>query len=212
MASAFDPAGCRLRAIADVGHPAVFLVNPQSDGHYRVEMTAKFYFPFLLGATALGGATGFVIGRNQPYSDYGTGEVPHPVIEKAFDGDTVLLNEQVVKIRGLDAPEVATNASCLAEAALGGLAQQYVAGELFNYGDSVWRLENVEQVDGRVIGDLVRSDGENIVDLVTINGYGIASNERWDWCHRVSNFDDNQLYPAINVGSGPPSDVRVADD
>lgn len=174
-------------------------------------MTAKHFVPLLLGAAVLGWISGYIVGRDQPYSDYPQ-EVPQPAIEKAFDGDTVLLNGQVVKIRGLDAPEVATNASCLAEAALGGLAQQYLAGELHDFGAASWKLTNVEQIDGRVVGDLVRSDGENIVDLVTINGYGIASDERWDWCHRVSQFDDNKLYPAINVGSGPPADVRVADD
>lgn len=173
-------------------------------------MTAKIFFPLLLGAAALAGVSGFAIGRNHSHSDFQ--DVPTPAIEKAFDGDTVLLNGQVVKIRGLDAPEVATNASCLAEAALGGLAQQFVAGELHNYVNSSWRLKNVERSNGHLVGDLVRSDGENIVDLVTINGYGIASNGRWDWCRRVSNFDDNKLYPAINVGSGPPSDVRIADD
>jgi hypothetical protein len=177
-------------------------------------MAVKYFVPLMLGIAALAGVGGYVIGINQPYADfsYQPRQVPRPAVEKAFDGDTLLLEGQVVKIRGMDAPEVATNAACLAEAALGGLAQQYIAGELFNVNGSSWRLKNVEQGSGRVIGDLVRSDGESIVDLMTINGYGIATNERWDWCRRVSDFDDNKLYPAINVGSGPPSDVQTADD
>ncbi len=168
---------------------------------------------WLVPVAVLSGIAGLIIGNPAP-SDviYDPDWLPEPAIEKAFDGDTVLIDGQVVKIRGLDAPKVATNASCLSEAALGGLARQFAAGELHNSENLSWRLENVEKSEGRVVGDLIRSDGVNFVDLVTINGYGIASSTRWDWCRREANFDDNDLYPAINVGSGPPSDVQIADD
>jgi endonuclease YncB( thermonuclease family) len=140
------------------------------------------------------------------------GEVPTPAIEKASDGDTILIDGQIIKIRGMDAPEIGTNASCLAEAALGGLATQHLADELHNFGESVWELCDVGNRSGRLEGDLVRSDGENIVDLMTINGFAISSEARWEWCRIVPGFHGNQFYPAINVGSGPPSDVELADD
>ena len=166
---------------------------------------------WLVPVAILCGFGGFLVGSSRP-SDVIYGEVSTPVIEKALDGDTILVDGQIIKIRGMDAPEVGTNASCLAEAALGGLATQYLAGELHNFGETVWELRDVEDRSGRLEGDLVRSDGENIVDLMTINGYAISREARWDWCKVVPDFDDNQLDPAINVGSGPPSDVKLADD
>ena len=173
----------------------------------------KLEIYWLVPVAVLSGIAGIIIGSTAPSDVINDPDgLPEPAIEKAFDGDTVLIHGQVVKIRGLDAPEVATNASCLSEAALGGLARQFVAGELYNSVDLNWQLENVEKSEGRVVGDLIRSDGEDIVDLVTINGYGIASSTRWDWCRREANFDDNDLYPAINVSSGPPSDVQIAND
>lgn len=95
-------------------------------------MTVKYFVPLVLGVAALAGISGFAIGRTQVPSDVRLAPL-HPAVGKAFDGDTILLNGQVIKIRGLDAPEVATNASCLAEAALGGLAQQFVGSELNNF-------------------------------------------------------------------------------
>ena len=166
---------------------------------------------WLVPVAILCGFGGFLIGSTPP-SDVIYGEVPSPAIEKALDGDTILIDGQIIKIRGLDAPEVGTNASCLAEAALGDLARQHLAGELYNFGETVWELRDVDDRSGRFEGDLIRSDGENIVDLMTINGYAISSESRWEWCKVVPDFDDNQLYPAINVGSGPPSDVELADD
>ncbi|QKG71115.1 thermonuclease family protein [Erythrobacter mangrovi] len=166
---------------------------------------------WLLPVAILSGFGGFLVGSSTP-SDVIYGDVPASAIEKALDGDTILIDGQIIKIRGLDAPEVGKNASCLAEAALGGLAMQHLAGELHNFGETVWELRNVDNRSGRLEGDLVRSDGKNIVDHMTINGFAISSEARWEWCRVVPDFDDNQLYPAINVGSGPPSDVELADD
>ncbi|GGD37242.1 thermonuclease family protein [Croceicoccus pelagius] len=168
---------------------------------------------WLLPVATLCAFGGFLVGvGSSPTSDVLYREAPKPAIEKALDGDTILIDGQIIKIRGLDAPEVGTNASCLAEAALGGLAMQHLAGELHNFGETVWELRDVDDRSGRLEGNLVRSDGENIVDLMTINGYAISSEARWEWCKVVPDFDDNQLYPAINVGSGPPSDVKLAYD
>ena len=166
---------------------------------------------WLLPVAVLTGFGGFLVGSSQP-SDVIYGEVPTPAIEKVLDGDTILIDGQIIKIRGLDAPEVGTNASCLAEAALGGLAMQHLAGQLYNFDETVWEIRNVDSRSGIMEGDLIRSDGQNIVDLMTIGGFAISSEARWEWCAVVPDFDDNQLYPAINVGSGPPSDVELADD
>ncbi len=66
---------------------------------------------------------------------------------KVLDGDTLLFNGRLVRIAGIDAPELGQTAKCWAEAALGGKARNALESELSSPDDPfekrAWELVEV---------------------------------------------------------------------
>lgn len=104
---------------------------------------------------------------------------------QVLDGDTLLFGGALVRVAGIDAPELGPWAKCWAEAALAGHSKDHLERELFDgrqYGG--WSLAGASAPDsaGRRTARLVRKDGEDMSDLMAVHGYAARTTERWDWC------------------------------
>jgi endonuclease YncB( thermonuclease family) len=114
---------------------------------------------------------------------------------KVLDGDTLIFGSQIVRLRGIDAPELAPNAKCWAEAALAGDARNEVEGLVSSIQQRRWKVADPEGRDehGHVIAKLVRDDGEDLADLLVVGGYAARSASRkWDWCGPAKDLRDLQ--------------------
>lgn len=123
---------------------------------------------------------------------------------EVLDGDTLVVDGEVVRLADVDAPELAPNAACWAEAALAGHAKSAVETYLHEPGRS-WRVTQPRGRDpnGHLIASLTRNDGEDLADLLVVYGYAARSAE-WDWCGEASD---------LRAREGPnlwyPSDERI---
>lgn len=110
---------------------------------------------------------------------------------RVLDGDTLIFNGVLVRIAGIDAPELGPWAKCWSEAALAGHARSYLESQLYdgrNYGG--WSLARTSAPDsaGKRTARLVRGDGEDMSDLMVVDGYAARTTARWDWCGKAANL------------------------
>jgi hypothetical protein len=71
---------------------------------------------------------------------------------RALDGDTLLFDDKVVRIAGIDAPELGPSANCWAEAALGGASRNALAEAIEGPLARDWQLAEISAPDdsGRI--------------------------------------------------------------
>jgi endonuclease YncB( thermonuclease family) len=123
-----------------------------------------------------------------------TSEVPSSDASRieVLDGDTLVVEGEVVRLADVDAPELAPNAQCWAEAALAGHAKSAVEGYLHEVRRS-WRVTQPRGRDpnGHLIASLTRNDGEDLADLLVVYGHAARSTE-WDWCGEVGDMRANE--------------------
>ena len=115
-------------------------------------------------------------------SDSRTGLTPRQNI-KALDGDTLIFEGRLVRLRGVDAPELGPWAKCWAEAALGGVSRTELEGKL-NLRDGRWRLSDASPPDaqGRITANLVNDRGGDLSDAMVVDGYAARTDTAWNWC------------------------------
>lgn len=122
----------------------------------------------------------------------GANGVSAPVREfRVLDGDTLLFGDALIKVAGIDAPELGPWAQCWAEAALAGHAKSYLERELYDgLNQGGWSLADASKPDkgGRRTARLVRGDGEDMSDLMVVYGYAARTTGRWDWCGKDANL------------------------
>jgi endonuclease YncB( thermonuclease family) len=112
---------------------------------------------------------------------------------RVLDGDSLLFNGVLVRVAGIDAPELGPWAKCWAEAALAGHSKSYLEQELDRGRDfGGWSLAEVSKPDGagRRRARLARGDGEDMSDLMVVYGYAARTTARWDWCGKDANLHD----------------------
>ncbi|HET9638489.1 MAG TPA: hypothetical protein VFP12_04705 [Allosphingosinicella sp.] len=109
---------------------------------------------------------------------------------RVLDGDTLLFDGALVRVAGIDAPELGPWAKCWAEAALAGHSKDYLERELYDRDRGGWSLAGVSAPDsaGRRTARLVREDGEDMSDLMVVYGYAARTTQRWDWCGNNANL------------------------
>lgn len=139
---------------------------------------------------------------------------------RVLDGDTLLFGKALIKVAGIDAPELGPWARCWAEAALAGHSKSYLERELYDGLDrGGWSLADVSKPDerGRRTARLARGDGEDLSDLMVVYGYAARTTGRWDWCGKDANlhqpledepppYGPNLWWPAAHM-----FDARAAD-
>ncbi|HEU0100645.1 MAG TPA: hypothetical protein VFQ67_17940 [Allosphingosinicella sp.] len=105
---------------------------------------------------------------------------------RVLDGDTLLFGGTLVRLAGIDAPELGPWAKCWAEAALAGHSRAYLEAELHRRDHGDWSLSGASAPDpaGRRVAGLVRKDGEDMADLMVVYGYAARTTGKWDWCGR----------------------------
>jgi len=103
---------------------------------------------------------------------------------KALDGDTLLFDGKVVRIAGIDAPELGQTAKCWAEAALGGESRNALEAAISAPGAPDWELAEASRLDasGRITANLVTKDGDDLRDRMIVNGFAARTDGRWNWC------------------------------
>jgi len=104
---------------------------------------------------------------------------------RVLDGDTLLFEGALIRVAGIDAPELGPWAKCWAEAALAGHSKDHLERELYGGQDrGGWSLAEASAPDsrGKRTARLVRKDGEDMSDLLIVNGYAARTTGRWDWC------------------------------
>lgn len=169
------------------------------------------YLLLLCGVGALAGYVGYWSGQPTDLLDYGSNVIPSLEVDEVLDGDTVVVNGEVMKIRGMDAPEIDVNASCAAEAGFGIAAQGYLEGTLTTY-DPHWKVTNVERLGDATYADIVDTSGGSIAEIMTFDGWAVATDERWDWCRESEDFDPRNEPMTSRVGTADPEKVSLADD
>lgn len=116
-----------------------------------------------------------------------------PVEIEVLDGDTLLFNGKLVRIAGIDAPELGQSAKCWAEAALGGESRNALESALWaraSNGFDQWELVEVSPPDaeGRIRANLVTKAGRDIRDEMVVDGHAAETDGAWDWCGRGADF------------------------
>lgn len=120
---------------------------------------------------------------------------------RVLDGDTLLFGKALIRIAGIDAPELGPWAKCWAEAALAGHSKDYLERELYNGRDyGGWSVTGASARDsaGKRKARLVRGDGEDMSDLMVVYGYAARTAGRWDWCGGNANLH------SVLEGEPPP--------
>jgi endonuclease YncB( thermonuclease family) len=127
---------------------------------------------------------------------------------QVLDGDTFIIGPDVVRLAGVDAPELAPMANCWAEAALATRAKVIAESEL-NAAGTVWRVveHRGHNDDGHLIASLKNADGDDLGAILVVRGVA-AAQEDWDWC-AVENEFDAEGQPTI--WAGPRLDPRALD-
>lgn len=134
---------------------------------------------------------------------------------RVLDGDTIVWRERVFKIAGIDAPELGPWAKCWAEAALAGHAKTYLETELSS---GAWQLMEEADKPGRMkLARVIRSDNEDLADLMVVRGFAADTPGRWNWCgenanlHAASEEEPSPRGPSLWWPSGKMYDRRAAD-
>lgn len=155
--------------------------------------------PLLVSAThsAGGERATFILGENS----------------RVLDGDTLVWNGDVLKVSGIDAPELGPWAKCWAEAALAGHAKAYVETELSN---GSWRIvQEAGSSNGMKLVRVVRADGEDLADLMVVGGYAANTPGHWNWCsenaslHSASEDEPEPRGPSLWWPTGKMYDPRA---
>lgn len=143
-------------------------------------------------------------------------EPDNPEIISVLDGDTLLVGDTILRLRGIDAPEMPPHSRCWAEAALAGHAkvavERYVLGG--NRGRSEyggWRITDPSGTDehGHLIGSLKSTSGEDLADILVVYGYA-ARSDKWDWCAEGQDLR-NRVGPNLWYPPDDRLDDRVID-
>ena len=112
--------------------------------------------------------------------------IPLPVPRheiKVLDGDTLIFDGTLVRIAGIDAPELGPWAKCWAEAGLGGASRDALVSATEAPGARNWALQKVGKTDGgALLANLTADDGEDLADVMVVNGYAARTDGRWRWC------------------------------
>lgn len=116
-----------------------------------------------------------------------------PVKIVVLDGDTLLFDGRLVRIAGIDAPELAQSAKCWAEAALGGEAREVLESALLSPrpdGEGEWELADVSPPDAerRIRANLITKGGGDIRNHMVVYGHAAETDGVWDWCGRGGPF------------------------
>jgi endonuclease YncB( thermonuclease family) len=143
---------------------------------------------------------------------------PRQKIE-VLDGDTLIFEGQVLRIRGIDAPEVGPWAKCWAEAALGGASRNELESLLKGQRDKTWKLSNPSQPDARgsITANLVTDRGDDVSDSMIVYGYAAKTDGTWNWCGTDQSLHDplqnepSPHGPNLWWPSGQMFDKRAAD-
>lgn len=138
---------------------------------------------------------------------------------KVLDGDTIVFEGQVLRIRGIDAPELGPWARCWAEAALGGASRTELESLLNGQRDTTWKLSNASQPDarGHVTANLVTDRGDDVSDSMVVYGYAAKTEGTWNWCGADKSLHDplqdepSPHGPNLWWPSGQMFDKRAAD-
>ena len=156
----------------------------------------------LVVALIVGLLVGFVSGSQRTFDDFGfkLDGPRNPEEITVLDGDTLLVGSEVVRLAGVDAPELPPRSKCWAEAALAGNAKQYVesmvsAANIGLPGNSgAWRVTKKVGRDahGHLLASLTRDDGEDMADVLVFYGRAArAISLKWDWCGTPGNLRNN---------------------
>lgn len=138
---------------------------------------------------------------------------------RVLDGDTLLFGGALIRVAGIDAPELGPWAKCWAEAALAGHSKDYLERELHDRRVGTWSLAEASAPDpaGRRTARLVRKDGEDMSDLMVVYGYAARTTGRWDWCGKDADLhqpleDEPQPHgPTLWWPTAHMFDARAAD-
>jgi endonuclease YncB( thermonuclease family) len=151
-------------------------------------------------ALGVGLLIGFVFGSRSQFHDYRIKlDGPrNPEEITVLDGDTLLVGSEVVRLAGIDAPELPPRSKCWAEAALARHSRQHVENMVSeaNIGlpgnRGAWRVTNKRGRDGKghLLASLTRDDGEDMADVLVVYGYA-ARTSNWDWCGAPTDLRDN---------------------
>ncbi|MBZ8134937.1 thermonuclease family protein [Afifella sp. IM 167] len=120
-------------------------------------------------------------------------ELPGPYraeVERVVDGDTLAVRariwlgqdvEVLVRLRGIDAPEL--RARCAAEREMAEAARAALARLVGEAGVTISMIEE-DKYGGRVVADVARADGENLSALLRASGHAraYAGGPRKPWC------------------------------
>jgi endonuclease YncB( thermonuclease family) len=103
-----------------------------------------------------------------------------------------VVDGQLVRLAGVDTPELGPWAKCWAEAAMGGHARDEVARQLASrFQGRPWKLAVVgRDGEGRALATFTRNDGEDLADVLVVDGYAARTTGRWDWCGTNANLHD----------------------
>ena len=135
---------------------------------------------------------------------------------RVLDGDTILFRGESLKIAGIDAPELGPWAKCWAEAALAGHAKDYVETTLSSGNWNITITSGAGPNEKR-LAHIVRSDGEDLSDLMVVYGYAAAASVRWNWCgenaklHSPDQDEPEPHGPNLWWPTGAIFDPRAAD-
>ncbi|MFN3583256.1 thermonuclease family protein [Phenylobacterium sp.] len=109
---------------------------------------------------------------------------------KVLDGDTLIFDGRLVRVAGIDAPELGPWAKCWAEAAVGGVSKHALEAAVSAPGARNWELRSVTGPDqqGRVRATLVSDEGEDLADHMVVYGYAAKTTGRWNRCGPDANL------------------------
>jgi len=138
---------------------------------------------------------------------------PTTNFDKVLDGDTVVVDGEAIKIRGVDAPDLGPWARCWAEAIAARESMLTLENEL--------RIHNYEvagrMVDphGKVSARFIQEGQFDISDPMKVYMAGAAVDGKWDWCGTTAKLTpgSEKPTPAPNLWwpSGEMYDPRAAD-
>ena len=107
---------------------------------------------------------------------------------RVLDGDTFIVAGEVVRLAGVDAPELPPRAACWAEAGLATQAKDR-ADQMLNSDGATWSIANPRgrNANGHLLASLRRGDGEDLGDWLAVQGLAARADD-WDWCGASDTF------------------------
>lgn len=109
-----------------------------------------------------------------------------------LDGDTLVIDDVVVRVAGIDAPELPPASACWAEAALAGEARREAKNMIHAPRLHPWKIGQRlgTTPEGHLLATVVTDDGADFADSMAVQGHAARTQARWNWCSRPGDLRD----------------------